>query len=516
MELVDGRTLEKLLEQESPLSPARCLEIVGPMLEALAHVHAQGIVHRDLKPGNVMLAGGRRETVKVADFGLALRPSEPRMSKAGQVMGTPLYMSPEQCNAADLDGRSDLYAVGVMLFEMLTGRLPFTGGSFAALAVAHTTEARPRPSAFIGGLPSPLDDVVVRAMATDPAARFASAHDMLDALERAIRPAAPPRPPVADPPDASRRPPPPQPPRFTSPDVGPSPSEPPAVVRQTTPDQRRRRRTLVIGFGLGGAALFAALAVGLGFFGGDGERGAGTASCPSGMVEVQGGEFRMGSTGEAGANYDETPEGGGERIVTLASFCIDQSEVTVQDYAACVAAGNCAAALSDVAWDGKPDAEGNFLGVAVQRQPRRPAGPSGQLRLVGRRRQLLPQGGQAAADRGAVGVRRARPHVWRWVPGCGSRHVREVPVGQLARAVAEPAQRVRARVLRPSREGEGGLEHDVRELGWLPHDGAGGQLPRRRRRAGSRPRRDSSPRPGRERRGVDRRLVLALSTRQVR
>ncbi|HEY1587078.1 MAG TPA: serine/threonine-protein kinase, partial [Polyangia bacterium] len=145
MEHLDGRDLERTIEESGRLSAVRAVHIARQICDALAEAHAHGVVHRDLKPSNVMLVtrGRDDEFVKVLDFGIA-KVRGVALTSTGMIFGTPEYMSPEQLRGATLDGRSDLYALGVVLFEMLTGRLPFAGETPEELMMSHL-DALPPP-----------------------------------------------------------------------------------------------------------------------------------------------------------------------------------------------------------------------------------------------------------------------------------------------------------------------------------------------------------------------------------
>jgi serine/threonine-protein kinase len=183
MEYVEGKSLRQVLAAGGPMPPERALHIVAQIASSLADAHAHGIVHRDLKPDNVMLTerGKQKDVVRVLDFGIAkLRDDgkgvEQAMTRAGDLVGTPQYMAPEQIRAEAVDGRTDVYAVGAMLFEMLTGRLPFEGPTLMAILSKHLVEnleppSRRRPEL---GIPPALDQLVLETMAKEPAARTAS------------------------------------------------------------------------------------------------------------------------------------------------------------------------------------------------------------------------------------------------------------------------------------------------------------------------------------------------------
>ena len=180
MEHVEGHTLAEEIAREGALPPERAAAIGAAVCEALAAAHARGLVHRDVKPGNVMLdAGGR---VKVMDFGIARADSADTLTKTAMVMGTAAYLSPEQARGERADPRSDLYALGCVLHAMLTGEPPFSGDSAVAVAGRHLNEEPLPPSRSRRGVPPPLDAVVLRALAKDPADRFPDARAMRAAL----------------------------------------------------------------------------------------------------------------------------------------------------------------------------------------------------------------------------------------------------------------------------------------------------------------------------------------------
>ena len=183
MEYLKGRTLREVLAERGVLTPAEALDVVEPVLAALAAAHAAGIVHRDVKPENVILTDDGR--IKVADFGLA-RAASTATSTSGVLMGTVAYLAPELVARGVADARTDVYAVGVMLFEMLTGRQPFTGDVPIQVAYRHVHEEVPVPSSVVPGLPEPLDVLVATAAARDPGDRPRDAAALL-ALERSAR-----------------------------------------------------------------------------------------------------------------------------------------------------------------------------------------------------------------------------------------------------------------------------------------------------------------------------------------
>jgi eukaryotic-like serine/threonine-protein kinase len=183
MEYLQGRTLREVLGEFGVLTPGEALDVVEPALEALAAAHAAGIVHRDVKPENVILTDDGR--VKVADFGLA-RAASALSSTSGVLMGTAAYMAPELIADGVADARGDVYAVGVMIFEMITGRQPFGGDVPVRVAYQHVHQDVPPPSSVVPRLPEPLDVLVTTATARDPDRRPADAAALL-ALERSAR-----------------------------------------------------------------------------------------------------------------------------------------------------------------------------------------------------------------------------------------------------------------------------------------------------------------------------------------
>jgi eukaryotic-like serine/threonine-protein kinase len=179
MEYVPGETLKERIQRDGRLSPAAARDIECDLLAALQAAHDGGVVHRDVTAQNVLLSADGR--VKVADFGIAHFGSSV-LTSTGVVMGTSRYLSPEQARGEPTDRRSDLYSAGVVLFEMLTGRLPFEGDNDLAIALRHASEPAPAPSSLEPDLPPALDTIVGRALRKDPAERFQTAHEFAGAL----------------------------------------------------------------------------------------------------------------------------------------------------------------------------------------------------------------------------------------------------------------------------------------------------------------------------------------------
>jgi serine/threonine-protein kinase len=187
MELVRGTSLIDLLAREGRVAPQRAVDILKQVLSGLAHAHALGIVHRDIKPANLMVAeqAGIGFLVRILDFGLARADGQSKLT-TGIVVGTPNYMAPEQCRGGQLDGRCDLYACGVILFEMVTGRKPFVADDPIAVVRMHLQAPPPRLGDVMPGDHGDLEVVVARALVKDPAQRYASAADMAHALDAAL------------------------------------------------------------------------------------------------------------------------------------------------------------------------------------------------------------------------------------------------------------------------------------------------------------------------------------------
>lgn len=169
MEYVAGRTLRDTLAARGRLGPRAALEVVQPVLAALGAAHRAGLVHRDVKPENVLITEDGQ--VKVADFGLARAETASKMTKTGMIIGTVGYLAPEQVLSGSADVRSDVYAAGIMLFELLTGQLPHQADTPLAVAYKHVNEAVPPPSHLVPGIPQRVDDLVTDATSHDPARR---------------------------------------------------------------------------------------------------------------------------------------------------------------------------------------------------------------------------------------------------------------------------------------------------------------------------------------------------------
>jgi serine/threonine-protein kinase len=177
MELVTGTTLAQRIRSAAPLLPAEVASIGADVAGALAFAHRHGVVHRDIKPSNVLITS--EGDVKVADFGIARAiTAEGDLTQTGSVLGTASYISPEQAQGGSLDGRSDVYSLGVVMFEMVTGVPPFTGDSPLSIAFQHVKDDLPAPSSIVPSIPRDLEAIIVRSLAKDPADRYGTASDL--------------------------------------------------------------------------------------------------------------------------------------------------------------------------------------------------------------------------------------------------------------------------------------------------------------------------------------------------
>src|SRR4051795_1307566 len=188
MEYLDGRSLKELIVSRGPAPIPVAIDYARQILSALRFAHRHGIVHRDIKPHNVLVDGEGR--VKVTDFGIARAGAASQMTEVGSIVGTAQYLSPEQAKGTAVDQRSDIYSLGIVLYELLTGAVPFTGDTPVEIAMKHISETPDVPSTLRPEIPHDLDLVVTRALAKDPADRYQSAEEMDADLERFMRGAA--------------------------------------------------------------------------------------------------------------------------------------------------------------------------------------------------------------------------------------------------------------------------------------------------------------------------------------
>ena len=184
MEYLDGRTLKELLVRNGPTPIPIAIDYARQILGALSFAHRNGIVPRDIKPHNIVVGSDGR--LKVTDFGIA-RSGASQMTEAGSIVGTAQYLSPEQARGAPVDARSDLYSLGIVLYEMLTGKVPFTGDTPVEIAMKHLSQIPDPPSKLRADVPHDLDAVVMRALAKDPEQRYGTAEEMDADLARVAR-----------------------------------------------------------------------------------------------------------------------------------------------------------------------------------------------------------------------------------------------------------------------------------------------------------------------------------------
>src|SRR4051794_3508442 len=182
MEYVEGRSLRDVIRTDGPIDAAQAAEITSEIASALAFAHRGGVVHRDVKPGNVLITQGG--IVKVTDFGIARAGTSDGLTQTGSVMGTATYFSPEQAQGLAVDGRSDVYSLGVVLYEMVCGVPPFVAESPVSVAYKHVREEPIAPSVRNPDVPPALEQIILSALAKDPEHRYQSADDLRAAILR--------------------------------------------------------------------------------------------------------------------------------------------------------------------------------------------------------------------------------------------------------------------------------------------------------------------------------------------
>ncbi len=196
MEYVEGRSGAQLLQRDGALRPGTAVEIAAQACTGLEYAHRQGIIHRDVKPGNLMVIGGPaggppEMTVKLADFGIARAAEQTRLTQVGSVVGTAAYLSPEQSRGEEATPISDVYSLGVVVYQLLTARLPYEGNSLAELAIRRENERPLPPTSYEPEIPEALSQAVLRALENEPEARYADALALAAALRAGLSGIAP-------------------------------------------------------------------------------------------------------------------------------------------------------------------------------------------------------------------------------------------------------------------------------------------------------------------------------------
>jgi eukaryotic-like serine/threonine-protein kinase len=191
MEYVEGRSGAQILQRQGPVGPEIAAEIGVQGCAGLDYAHRRGIIHRDVKPGNLMVVGGPvgggEMTVKLTDFGIARAIEQTRITQVGSVVGTAAYLAPEQVRGDEATPATDVYALGVVLYQFLTGRLPYEGSSLAELAVRQQNEKPLPPTTYNDAVPETLGAAVLRALEGDPSRRYASAEELASGLRRGLQ-----------------------------------------------------------------------------------------------------------------------------------------------------------------------------------------------------------------------------------------------------------------------------------------------------------------------------------------
>ena len=187
MEYIDGYTLKEYIQQKGPLEVEEAIEIMKQLTEAISHAHANGLIHRDIKPQNILI--DRYGNVKVTDFGIAIALSATSLTQTNSILGSVHYLSPEQARGGMATKKSDIYSLGIVFFELLTGQLPFSGQSPISIALKHLQNETPSVRNINPKIPQSVENIVLKATAKDPFHRYESVYEMEEALNRALDPA---------------------------------------------------------------------------------------------------------------------------------------------------------------------------------------------------------------------------------------------------------------------------------------------------------------------------------------
>ncbi len=421
MEYVRGRSLRDVVQVNGPFSARRTAEIGAEIAGALEFAHRNGVVHRDVKPGNVLLTADG--DVKVTDFGIARAGTSEALTQTGAVMGTATYFSPEQAQGHVVDGRSDVYSLGVVLYEMVTGVPPFTGESPVAVAYKHVREQPPPPSTRAPDLPPDLERIILTAMAKDPDSRYQTADELRTDLMRFVRGQPPLGGPmtglIAD--------------GTATAAVAATQAAPVAAPDDDDEEDRKRKRRGALVAGFLGVGLIAAVIIALLASAGGGGGGGKTAEVP---------------------NVINKPFAEAEQALKLAGFKVDRKDVVGKDPPDLVLSqkpgagekleknGTVQLRVSKATF-AMPDVKGKPRGCCERPHQRRPAGsdergrePGGRQRPTGRNRgRKRPGRGRAGSEGGPEGdvADRAR------APGHDAERGRP---GVADRAAAPPTGRV--------------------------------------------------------------------------
>src|SRR5690625_2780277 len=186
MEYVDGLTLKEYIQRNSPIEVEKALDIMNQVTSAIAHAHANDLVHRDIKPQNILI--DKYGNVKVTDFGIAIALSATSLTQTNAILGSVHYLSPEQARGGNATKKSDIYSLGIVLFELLTGRLPFSGQTPVSIALKHLQSETPSVKRFNPNVPQSVENIVLRATAKDPFHRYETVYDLNDAIDTALHP----------------------------------------------------------------------------------------------------------------------------------------------------------------------------------------------------------------------------------------------------------------------------------------------------------------------------------------
>ncbi|MGG0657888.1 Stk1 family PASTA domain-containing Ser/Thr kinase [Rummeliibacillus pycnus] len=184
MEYVKGQTLKQYIQNYAPLAPTKCVNIMKQLTSAIAHAHQNQIIHRDIKPQNILM--DEDDNVKITDFGIAMALEDTSFTRTNSVLGTVHYLSPEQARGGSATKKSDIYSLGIVLYELLTGKLPFSGESAVAIALKHLQSETPSVRAIVPTIPQSLENVVLKATAKDPVHRYESVEEMAEDLETVL------------------------------------------------------------------------------------------------------------------------------------------------------------------------------------------------------------------------------------------------------------------------------------------------------------------------------------------